>query len=91
MKNDSPVNAKVIFKDGNKMIFYGNRYEKEDIGVMVLNLRKMALKYLDKIHTVQFFDNTIIKGNKMFFEYKNGIVLMNNMVNYLGHNFNPSI
>ncbi len=91
MKNDSPINAKIIFKDGNKRIFYGNRYEKEDMGQMVLSLRKMTLKFLHNIHTVQFFDNTITKGNKVFFEYKNGVVLMNNMVNYLGNNFNPQI
>jgi len=91
MKKDSPINAKVIFKDGNSVIFYGNRYETEDIGQMVLNLRKMILKMLDKIDTVQMFDNTIIKGNKMFFEYKKGVVLMNNMINYLGNNFNPAI
>lgn len=91
MKNDSPINASVKFKNGKKCIFYGNRFEKEDIGVMVMNLRKLCLKSIDQIDTIQFFDNTIVKGNKLFFEYKQGIVLMNNLVNYLGHNFNPSI
>lgn len=86
----SPVVAKVIFTDGNTRYFSGNFYEKEDINIMVYNLRKMLLTFFHnkKINAAQIFDNTLI-DNRIIFEYKHDTVLTNNLASYLGQNYNP--
>jgi hypothetical protein len=86
---DSPIVAVIIFKDGNRRHFYGDKYEKENCNVMVYLLRKMALKMLQDIKGIQMYDNRILDGDRLIFEYQQGVTLKNNLKNYLGENYDP--
>jgi hypothetical protein len=86
----SPIVAKVIFKDGNRRFFAGTRFEKELINVMVYHIRKMLLSFFNegKIREIQIFDNTKM-GDRLIFEYKHETVLKNDLASYLGNDYNP--
>lgn len=84
-----PITAKVIFKDGNKVIFKGDRYEKENCNIMVYNLRKMLLKKMSKIKSIQMYDNRIMEGDRIILEVQNEICLKNDLKSYLGESYNP--
>jgi hypothetical protein len=89
---DCPINAKLIFKDGNTRHWAGDRYVKDgDCNQMVYNLRAAILKRWDKTKEVQMFDNR--KLDKLILHITNGpegvIVLRNDLREYLGKDYNP--
>ena len=86
----SPIVAKVIFMDGNRRFFDGTRFEKEVVNLMVYHLRKMLLGYFDagKIKEIQMFDNTKL-SDRIILEYKDGVMLRNDLASYLGNDYNP--
>lgn len=88
MRN-APIVAKVIFKDGNRRFFDGSRYEKEELGAMVYKLRNMLINFhrAGKIKEVQMYDNTRT-DDRLILEYKDGIMLRNDLASYLGKDYN---
>lgn len=88
---ECPIVAKVIFKDGNRVIFKGDRYEKENCNVMVYNLRKMLLGMMPRIKSIQMFDNRILNGDRIILEFQNGYCLKNNLKSYLGEQYDPKV
>lgn len=86
---DCPITATVVFTDKNKRYFRGDRFEKEDKNLMVYNLRKMLLKFeIKRIYEIQMFDNTIL-SDKIILHYCDGVMLKNDLINYLGATYNP--
>lgn len=90
---DCLITATVIFTDGNKRYFRGDRFEKEDKKLMVYNLRKMLLKFeMSKIKVIQMYDNEkMASEDRMILHYEQGVMLRNNLVNYLGADYNPKM
>ena len=90
---DCPITAVAIFNDTPtvKKYFRGDRYEKENHSIMVYNLRKMFLKMgMEKVKEVQIFDNRrMASEDRVILHYANGVVIRNDLENYLGKDFNP--
>ena len=88
---DCLVTATVVFMDGNKRYFRGDKFEKENKKLMVYNLRKMLLKFeMSKIKVIQIFDNEIMASeDRMILHFDQGVMLRNNLANYLGADYNP--
>lgn len=83
---NSPVVAKIKFKDGNIRHWAGNRFEKECINTMVYNLRKACLKNIKHISEIQIYDNTR-QGDRLIFEFSEGINKINLLPEYLGTDY----
>jgi lipopolysaccharide/colanic/teichoic acid biosynthesis glycosyltransferase len=89
---ECPIVAKVLFSDGNTVFFKGDRYVKDgDCNLMVYKLRTMLIKLYPKTKSIQMFDNRIMTGDRIIFEYQNGIMLKNDLKSYLGENYNPPL
>jgi hypothetical protein len=91
---ESPINAKVVFNDGNVRHWAGNRFEKENCNVMVALLRTAILKKWFHVKEVKIYDNRKEnpKERLIFHATKDAggsITFVNDLKNYLGENYNP--